>query len=150
MISRSSDGTLIAGVAKRVGWNTVRGSSSRGGFTALRNMIKELKQTKLALHIADGPTGPAGYVKPGAILLAEASRAAIVPCYTSADRAWYFNSWDKYFIPKPFAKVSIRFDQILRFEKAKSADELELQRLLLEKKMEPAIINPDMQKRRIE
>ena len=75
--------------------------------------------------------------------MAHAASAAIVPYYTSADRAWYFNSWDRYFIPKPFAKVSIRFGQIIAFEKAKTSDEYELQRLHLQKIMEPELIDPD-------
>ncbi len=143
MISRSSDGSIIASVARRIGWNTVRGSSSRGGFTALRSMIKELRKSKLAMHIADGPTGPAGNIKAGVIQLAHAAGAAIVPYYTSADRAWYFNSWDRYFVPKPFAKVTISFGDIMKLEKAKTPDEYEHQRLHLQMVMEPKLIDPD-------
>ncbi len=143
MISRSQDGSIIAGVAQKIGWNTVRGSSSRGGFTALRGMIKELRKSKLAMHIADGPTGPAGQVKAGAIQMAHAANAAIVPYYTSADKAWYFSSWDRYFIPKPFAKVTIRFGDIIELEKAKTSDEYENQRLYLQKIMSPGLIDPD-------
>ncbi len=143
MISRSRDGSIIAGVVQKIGWNAVRGSSSRGGFTALRGMIKELRKSKLAMHIADGPTGPAGKVKAGAIQMAHAANAALVPYYTSADRAWYFNSWDRYFIPKPFAKVTIRFGELIQLEKAKTPDDYENQRLHLQMIMAPELINPD-------
>jgi len=52
-------------------------------------------------------------VKAGAISIALAAEAVIVPFYVSADRAWYFNSWDKFFIPKPFARVTLRYDKII-------------------------------------
>lgn len=114
MVSQSRDGETIAGVARLTGWRTVRGSSSRGGKVALKEMIQALQRTGLAGHIVDGPRGPMGYVKPGAIRLAMETGAYIVPCYAEADRAWFFNSWDKFFIPKPFARVTLRFDDPLK------------------------------------
>ena len=57
-------------------------------------MITHLKTHKFAAHILDGPQGPIGKVKPGAIKIAHKSGALIVPFYVVADNAWYFNSWD--------------------------------------------------------
>ena len=88
MISRSADGDLIAGVASRTGWRPVRGSSSRGGRSAMTEVIEKLKETGLAAHIMDGPRGPAGIVKAGAISIALAADAVIVPFYVSAEKAW--------------------------------------------------------------
>lgn len=65
MISKSADGDIIAGVAEKSGWHTVRGSSSRGGKEALKKLIDRLAVTGLAGHIVDGPKGPAGHVKAG-------------------------------------------------------------------------------------
>ncbi|MEJ2691247.1 MAG: DUF374 domain-containing protein [Deltaproteobacteria bacterium] len=62
MISQSSDGELIAGVAKLSGWQAICGSSSREGAKALRQMIRKLRSANLALHIVEGPLGPAGFV----------------------------------------------------------------------------------------
>ena len=81
MISRSADGDLIAGVASRTGWRPARGSSSKGGKSALLEVIKYLKETGLAAHIMDGPRGPIGKVKSGAISIALAADAMIVPFY---------------------------------------------------------------------
>ncbi|HVO65014.1 MAG TPA: lysophospholipid acyltransferase family protein [Syntrophales bacterium] len=144
MISKSFDGELIAGVAEKSGWHAVRGSSSRGGKEALRNMINHLNQTRLAAHIVDGPKGPAGTVKAGVIQLAHAADAAIIPFYVSADRAWYFNSWDSFFIPKPFARVVISFGEMIKFTPAENSAVFESQRLYLEKIMRPELrIDPD-------
>ncbi len=135
MISKSSDGEIIADVAERSGWHAVRGSSSRGGKEALRKMIDHLSLTGLAGHILDGPRGPAGIVKAGVIELAHAADAVITPFYTSADRAWYFNSWDKFLLPKPFAKVLISFGNMIKLLPLEDASAFERQRLELEKTM---------------
>ncbi|MDY6790302.1 MAG: lysophospholipid acyltransferase family protein [Thermodesulfobacteriota bacterium] len=135
MISRSKDGEIIAGVAQRTGWYPVRGSSSKGGSEALHDMISRLKKFGLAAHIVDGPRGPAGKVKPGAIRLAHGTGAVVVPFYASANRAWYLNSWDKFFLPKPFAKVTLCFGEMLKFDPSENSDNFEKQRLHLEKIM---------------
>lgn len=132
MISRSRDGEIIAGVAALTGWKPVRGSSSRGGRSALQEMIGRLRRDRLAGHIVDGPRGPAGIVKPGVIRLALEAGAVIVPFYVEADRAWFFNSWDRFFIPKPFARVNLRFDRMI-FPAAPETDaDFEDQRRTLE------------------
>jgi len=110
MISKSSGGQIISGVANRTGWYTVRGSSSKGGRSALHGMILKLKENSLAAHIADGPRGPAGVVKAGVIRMASAADAMIVPAYTSADKAWYFNSWDSFMIPCPVSQTKEGFE----------------------------------------
>ncbi len=143
MISKSNDGELIAGVAERSGWHTVRGSSSKGGKEALRKMVDRLRQYGLAGHIVDGPRGPAGQVKAGVIQMAHAADAVIIPFYASADRAWYFNSWDNFFIPKPFARVNISFGAMIKFTPTKDPDTFESQRLYLEK-----IMIPEMREKR--
>jgi len=66
--------------------------------------------------IVDGPKGPSGIVKAGAIRLAHAADAVIVPFSVSAEKAWYFNSWDKFLLPKPFSKVFLRFEEIIKFD----------------------------------
>jgi len=139
MISKSDDGELIAGVAERSGWQIVRGSSSKGGKEALRKMVDRLRQNGLAGHIVDGPRGPAGQVKAGVIQLAHAADAVIIPFYTSADRAWYFNSWDSFFIPKPFARVIISFGAMIKLTPTKDLDTFESQRSHLERIMLPEL-----------
>ena len=126
-------------MAERTGWNTVRGSSSRDGMRALKKMISNLKESKLAAHIVDGPRGPSGKVKAGAIRLAHATDAMIVPFSVSAEKAWYFNSWDKFLLPKPYTKVLLHFGKMIKFDRVKDRETLEAQRRQLEEIMLPAL-----------
>jgi lysophospholipid acyltransferase (LPLAT)-like uncharacterized protein len=140
MISRSRDGALVAGVARRTGWRPVRGSSSRGGRAALQKMIAHLRRFRLAGHIVDGPRGPAGVVKPGVIRMAQATGAVIVPFYVSADRRWIFDSWDRFLVPKPFSRVTLRFENPIRLQDDLGGDGFERQRRRLETIMRPGLI----------
>ncbi len=142
MISQSMDGDIIAGIAKRSGWFPVRGSSSKGGKESLRQMIDRLKMTGLAAHIMDGPRGPMGKVKAGAIRIAQEAEAVIVPFYTKADRAWFFNSWDKFFIPKPFARVHLTYDRMIRLFKPESENDFQAQRQQIEDTMAKWLVIP--------
>ena len=135
MISKSTDGKIIAGVASRTGWNPVHGSSSRGGAEALKAMIESFRASHLAGHVVDGPRGPAGKIKAGVIRLAHAADAVIVPFYTDADRAWYFNSWDNFLLPEPFARVKLTYGAMIRFAPTTDPEEFEGQRKQLEDTM---------------
>jgi lysophospholipid acyltransferase (LPLAT)-like uncharacterized protein len=127
-------------VAEKSGWHAVRGSSSRGGGSALKEMVERLRQSRLAGHVVDGPKGPAGIVKAGAISLARATGAVIVPMFTSADRAWYFNSWDRFMIPKPFARVTLRFGTMIDMTRSVGGEDFEGYRAELEAAMRPGLI----------
>jgi len=140
MISRSRDGAIIAAVARQTGWEPVRGSSSKGGKPALRSLIRHLEGSRLAAHILDGPTGPMGIVKAGAIRLAHAARATIVPFSVSARRALYFNSWDRFMLPMPFSRVTLRFGDPVRFAPTNDPETFEQQRVSLEAMMAPYLM----------
>ncbi len=149
MISQSQDGDVIARVAIQQGWHPVRGSSSRDGGKALKEIIKRLNRFGLAAHIVDGPRGPAGVVKPGAVRIARATDAAVVPFYTTAEHAWYFRSWDRFMIPKPFSHVTLRFGEMIRFPADVGEEGFEAQRAMLEALMLPALISPEDRTRRL-
>ena len=137
MISQSRDGDLISGVANRTGWHTPRGSSSRGGKQAMDAMIDHIREYRFGAHILDGPRGPIGKIKPGIIKMAMDTNAVIVPFYTESDNPWFFNSWDRFMLPRPFSKVKIRFDSPVYLDReGASFEEL---RLDLENKMTPGL-----------
>ena len=87
----------------------------------------------------DGPRGPAGKIKAGIIRLAHAADAVIVPLYTLADRSWYFNSWDNFLLPKPFARVSLSYSTMIKFNPTIDPVEFEAQRQQLEGIMTPGL-----------
>lgn len=139
MISQSKDGDIIAGIAEKSGWRAVRGSSSRDGGRALKEMVAHLKRSGLAAHVVDGPRGPAGVIKAGVVSLARATGAVVVPFYATSDRAWYFNSWDRFMLPKPFARVTLRFGEILDLTSGVTDKDFELHQLRLQEIMQPGL-----------
>lgn len=137
MISRSLDGDIATRIVEAGGVSVARGSSSRGGKAALKGMIEMLSKNGLGAHILDGPRGPAGVVKPGAIAIAYGADAVLVPASVYADHAWYMKSWDRFFIPKPFAKITIRFYPKIKLTQLKNNNDFEKQRRDLENIMKP-------------
>ncbi|MCU0588472.1 MAG: lysophospholipid acyltransferase family protein [Syntrophobacteraceae bacterium] len=111
MVSQSQDGDFISEMIMGLGWRVARGSSSRGGMKALRELLGYIRQGVAVGHIVDGPRGPFGQVKPGLLTLAQLSGMPIVPMVISPQSKWTFRSWDRFMIPKPFSRILIRFDE---------------------------------------
>ena len=108
--SASEDGELAAQAAKRFGWVTARGSSSRGGRQAFREMEGYINKGYKGGLVADAPRGPRFVSKLGIIYLAKRTGIPIVPVIWSADRYWKLKSWDRTIIPKPFSRIVALFD----------------------------------------
>jgi len=135
MISQSRDGGLIASIVDMLGWESVRGSSSRGGRSALLQLKKLARKGYKIGHIVDGPKGPFGEVKPGLVLIAQTTGLAIVPTITSAERRWQANSWDRFMIPKPFSRIIIRFGEPYYVPREMDEGEFEEKRLEIEQRL---------------
>lgn len=86
MISQSKDGEYIARVAASYGIDTARGSSTRGGGAALREMLRDVRAGKNVAFTPDGPKGPARVAKEGMIYAAQASGLPIVPVIVGAKK----------------------------------------------------------------
>ena len=115
MISRHGDGELIARVVARRGIRAVRGSTTRGGSEAFREMIELTRQGRTRLAITpDGPRGPRHVVQPGVIRLAEATGFAIVPAGLAARPAWRARSWDGFVVPWPGGRVRVHYGTPIR------------------------------------
>ena len=124
--SASDDGELAAQAAKRFGWITARGSSSRGDRQAYRAMENLVKQGYRCGLVADAPRGPRFVSKLGIIYLAKRTGIPIIPVIWSADRCWKLNSWDRAIIPKPFARlVAVFADDYIRVPADASREECE-------------------------
>ncbi|MFC1485153.1 lysophospholipid acyltransferase family protein [bacterium] len=117
MTSLSKDGDLQSKILSKMGYQIVRGSSSRGGAKGLVGMIRKIKQGYDAAFAVDGPRGPIYQAKPGVIFLAEKTNAVIVPVAVSAKKSWVLNNWDKYMLPKPFTKTVIKYGQPIEVPK---------------------------------
>jgi lysophospholipid acyltransferase (LPLAT)-like uncharacterized protein len=111
LASRSRDGEMIARVCARFGLAVARGSSSRGGAEALRTLAHALAAGTSVVVVPDGPRGPAEVVKPGLVTLAALSGAGVVPVALGASSEWRLGSWDRFRIPRPFARCVVRFGE---------------------------------------
>jgi lysophospholipid acyltransferase (LPLAT)-like uncharacterized protein len=109
LASRSADGEYIARVLDHWGYHVVRGSSSRGGEGALRELVRLIHAGRSVAITADGPRGPREKLKFGVLQMAQLTGAPLVPVGTAASRAWRFNSWDRFLLPLPFARIRIAY-----------------------------------------
>jgi lysophospholipid acyltransferase (LPLAT)-like uncharacterized protein len=107
MTSQNFDGEWIAGIIRRFGYGTARGSTSRGGARALVQLRRDLAGGRPVAFTVDGPRGPARVAQPGAVFLAGATGQPILPFHIEADRFWTTNSWDRTQVPKPWSTVSV-------------------------------------------
>jgi lysophospholipid acyltransferase (LPLAT)-like uncharacterized protein len=113
IISEHSDGEMIARVAQSLGFRTVRGSTSRGAARALLSASREVDAGHCLAITVDGPRGPAHEVAPGALIISQRTSAPMLPTAASASRAWRLRSWDRFMIPKPFARVRVAYGEPL-------------------------------------
>jgi lysophospholipid acyltransferase (LPLAT)-like uncharacterized protein len=127
LISQHRDGELITQVLRHLGFRTVRGSSTRGGVGALRQMLKiedrgsriedrglkmEGPKRSSILHppsslilTPDGPRGPRRRLAEGAIFLASRLQMPIVCMGFAFERPWRQKSWDRFAIPRPYSRA---------------------------------------------
>ena len=116
LISGSFDGELIARTVELMGFKAIRGSSSRGGATGLRNMQLAYAAGHRCAFTADGPRGPVIVAKAGAAQLANSvadpETGTWAGCfYALPERAWELRSWDRFVIPKPFSRVVVTWPE---------------------------------------
>ena len=109
LISEHRDGEIVARAAESLGYGLIRGSTTRGADRALIALVRELQAGREIAITPDGPKGPAGKFAPGALIAAQRSGTFILPVAASASRAWRLKSWDRFMIPKPFARVTVAY-----------------------------------------
>jgi lysophospholipid acyltransferase (LPLAT)-like uncharacterized protein len=109
VVSEAREGQYLSDLAATLGYRAVRGSSTRGGARALLGAVRELQAGGSVAFTPDGPRGPRRELKPGVVAAARRGNGTIVPIHAEADRAWRLHSWDRFMIPKPFARVRITY-----------------------------------------
>ena len=104
LISRHQDGTYLSDAARMLGIATVRGSASRGGALATRQLF-DLADRHVCVT-PDGPRGPRHQMKDGVLYVASRTGRPIVPSALKANRCWKIpGGWSDMILPKPFSKV---------------------------------------------
>jgi len=109
LVSEHADGEYITRIIERSGFGTVRGSSTRGGTTGLRALVRAARAGNDLALTPDGPRGPRGELKPGALLVAQLTGRPIIPLAVGASRGWRLGSWDGFLVPAPLSTVEVEY-----------------------------------------
>ena len=133
MISENFDGEWIARIIRRFGYETSRGSTSRGGQRALLQLKRDMEKGLPAGFAVDGPRGPARLVQPGVVWLAKLTGNPVVPFHIEALKHWSLRSWDRTQIPKPFSRVALAIGEPIEVPLDSSDESLESKRVEVEK-----------------
>lgn len=132
LCSMHRDGEWVNQTAISLGLNVVRGSTSRGGAAAIRQLRKSIKYSSIVIT-PDGPRGPRRQMAPGAIFLASRLQCPLVTGGVGVTNCYRLNTWDRFAIPKPTSRVRIVLGPKIRIPKKAGRDELEDFRLAAEK-----------------
>jgi lysophospholipid acyltransferase (LPLAT)-like uncharacterized protein len=136
MVSRSWDGELIDRCLKRWGYDSTRGSSSRGGKEALWEMIDMMKERNYCSGLAvDAPRGPSRKVKMGIVIVGRETGQPVVPFVSWATRQIQFKSWDRMILPLPFSTIVMAWGKPTEIPPGLSEDDYERIRQEIENKM---------------
>ncbi|MDB4470682.1 lysophospholipid acyltransferase family protein [Deltaproteobacteria bacterium] len=122
LISASKDGELLARTMKYFRQDTVRGSSSRGGRAAFKEMLELAKEKADLVITPDGPRGPRHELKDGVVQLARLGNRPVVPMAFVCSRGHRFASWDKFLLPFPFGRGVYSFGQPVSFEREEGVE----------------------------
>ena len=130
LTSPSKDGDILAGVMAKLGMGSVRGSSSRRGSTAIRELTSLLDSGVDLAITPDGPRGPKYSLGPGAVYLSQKTGIPIMPVHARYHCAIRLKTWDNFAIPLPFSRIDITIDPYLTIDP--ETTDLEDERLKLE------------------
>jgi len=141
LTSPSKDGDILAAVMANLGMGSVRGSSSRRGSTAIRELTSLLESgTDLAIT-PDGPRGPRYSLGPGAVFLSQKTGVPIIALHARYHRAIRLKTWDRFAIPLPFSRIDITIERDLHIDP--EITDLESERLRLEEHLKQQAIKFD-------
>lgn len=134
--SDSKDGDIISFILEKWSYFVARGSSTRGGLKAAMSIIKHCKKKPNGAAITvDGPVGPRHEVKSGAVFIAKNLSNVLIVVTLKTKSYYRFNSWDKFILPKPFAKIDVYFSEPFYISDEKHEDSLKAETERLEKYM---------------
>ena len=140
LTSAGPEGSLLALVLARFGIGAVRGSTSRRSSVALREMETLLSAGNDLMITPDGPRGPRYCLQPGALYLAQKTGCAILPVHVEYSHYRRFRTWDGFALALPFARVRVVLDEPFWIDAAATEEELEAQRLRLQRIMTDSLV----------
>ncbi len=142
LTSPSRDGELLARCMDGFGMGSVRGSSSRRGSQAMRELVKLVETGRDIAITPDGPRGPCYCFGPGAIFLAQVTGVPLVPMQAHFSRCVRLKTWDGFIIPLPFSTVSITVNEMISVPQETTSTEFETLRAQVESLLTPPDTTP--------
>ncbi|MFW6171831.1 MAG: lysophospholipid acyltransferase family protein, partial [Planctomycetota bacterium] len=105
LLSRHQDAEWLSQAARHMGFGTVRGSTTRGGAVALRELIRAGGTVNLAIT-PDGPRGPRRRLASGCIYASSRLGIPLIPIGLGYDRPWRIpRAWDRFAVPRPYSRA---------------------------------------------
>ncbi len=143
LISQHRDGEYFSRIAAILGFEAIRGSATRGGMRALRQMIRAIKGKLNLVITPDGPKGPRAKVKSGVIEIARLTGAPIVPVSFSASRRRFLKSWDAFLVPVPFSRAVYIWGEPIYVPSTAAKDEMAKHQEALEERLDLLTMKAD-------
>ena len=104
MISMHGDGRFLSDTVARLGIKTIVGSSSKGGASALRAMVRTVKDGDYVGLTPDGPRGPRMRAQEGIVTIARLADIPIIPISYASTNSKILGSWDRFIAAFPFGR----------------------------------------------
>jgi lysophospholipid acyltransferase (LPLAT)-like uncharacterized protein len=125
LISASKDGELIARTMRYFGQGAVRGSSTRGGRAAFKELLALAKEPFDLVFTPDGPKGPRHTIKEGVVQLARLTGRPVIPMAFVCSRGHRFASWDRFLLPFPFSRGVFSFGPPVHYNAGEAPGEFQ-------------------------
>lgn len=113
LVSLNKDGELITVVLHAMGFRTIRGSTSRNARAALKRLVSTGRRGGALAITPDGPRGPRHIVQDGVVTTAALTGLPVLPIAAACTPAWQLSSWDRFIVPKPFARVGVAMGPLI-------------------------------------
>ncbi len=143
LISRHRDGRLIARTIAHLGFDTITGSSSRGGARALREIVEAVEKGASIGITPDGPRGPRMRASAGVASIGRLTGAPVFAISFSASRRRLLKSWDRFVLPMPFARIVVVIKGPIAVPNEDGPEALESARLVIEDALNEATREAD-------
>jgi len=139
LISPSRDGDMATRMFSSQGVHIIRGSATRGGAQALREIYLQIRKEGVSPIVTpDGPTGPIYQTKAGVAMLAQLSKAPLLPLAYQASSVWYLRSWDRFMLPRPFSRIVIALGEPMLVGRDDAKDDFKAACLRFDERLQQA------------
>lgn len=134
--SNHADAEALVRILRKFGIEQARGSTSRGGATGVRQILRKVEDGCDVGLTPDGPRGPRRRVQPGVVAVARFTGLPIIPVAFSARPARRLRTWDGTLLPKLYSKGLFVYGNPIRVPREADDAAQEAHRLALEAELD--------------